>query len=206
MTGISKKVDSLSRRKVALQIRKTQQLSKEIGNAKKDPNDEILRYNAESDYGCALLQWNRWREAEPLFATCFSKYQEWDPVEEALPFEFGKYYNHTAMVRMYQGRLDEAATMCDRAVKLMSLTSDSASSNQTFRYRYNLACIILQAGDLDLALKMHEEVLEARKKYLGRANSQTLDSFYAVGAMHDHLGELREAEYVPISSCMKYLC
>lgn len=193
MTGISRKKDSLQRREKALEIRERYMVRQRVANNRISQDDEILRYDAETDYACSLFQWNRWGEASPVIAACLEKYREWGTPQE-IPYEYGKYYANTAVVRMYEDRMDEAISLAKQAVNVMSGEPERAISSQTFRYRFTLACITLQAGRLAEALHLHEEVLKDRQRYLGMSNTQTLTSIYAVGAMHHHLQHINEAE------------
>jgi hypothetical protein len=156
-------------------------------------NDEILLYNAVSDYGCVLLQYNQYQEAEPLFAECFSKYQVWD-VPEKIPYEYAKYYHYMAFCRMYGGHLEEAVALAKQGLHWVTVaTGQSAATN---RWKFDLACLILQSGDREEAMKLHQEILENRIKLHGKYAFLTLQSYYALGACSDFQGAFSVAEYV----------
>lgn len=155
-------------------------------------NDEILLYNAISDYGCVLLQYHRYQEAEPLFAECFQKYQSWDEPEE-IPYEYGKYFHHMAFCRMYNGHLQEAVTLGKQGLHWVAFATgqDSAAS---IRWKFDLACLTLQSGDRDESMKLHEEILGSRIRLHGKHAYLTLQSYYALGACSDFRGAFSVAE------------
>ena len=154
-------------------------------------NDEILLYNAWSDYGCVLLQYNDFLAAEPIFAACFKKYNSWDP-PETIPYEYSKYYHHMAFCLMYQKRFSEAIELAEQGLYWVTVaTGYSAAYN---RWKFDLACIVLQSGDLKRALSLHEEILESRTEQHGSSAYLTLQSWYAVGAVQAYLDDLVNAE------------
>ncbi|KIY02879.1 uncharacterized protein Z520_01344 [Fonsecaea multimorphosa CBS 102226] len=154
-------------------------------------NDDILLHNAWSDYACVLLQYNQYREAARIFDMCFEKYQRWGPPEE-IPYEYAKYYHHKAYCLMYEGNFEQAVPLAEYGLHWVQVaTGQSAATN---RWRFDLACLVLQSGDKQRALNLHKEVLEARLKLHGKFGLLTLQSYYAVGAAHRWLNELAEAE------------
>lgn len=156
--------------------------------------DEILLYNAISDYGCVLLQYNEYEKAEPLFAGCFEKYQSWDEPEE-IPYEYAKYFHHMAFCQMYHGNLEEAVRLGKQGLLWVAAATgrDSAATN---RWKFDLACLTLQSGDRDEAMKLNEEILGSRTRIHGKHASLTLQSYYALGACSDFRGAFSVAEYV----------
>lgn len=154
-------------------------------------NDEILLYNAWSDYACALLQYNDYLHAEPIFNSCLEKYREWG-TEEEIPYEYAKYNYNMAWCSMYHRDFDKATQLAKLSLHYMVLaTGQSPSSNA---WKFGLACIVLQGGDAKRALELHREVLEARIQQHGTSNYLTSQSYYAVGALHAMTGDLPGAE------------
>ena len=185
-TGSSNRAEGLERRQKALEIR--------TAHVKKlthyDRTQETLEYNSRLDVSISLLQFNRYKEAEPILEKCFAKYQEWGPPEE-FPYEYGIYYHWMSMVRMYQARYPEAIQLGEHSVKWLGKTNNRSLMN---RHKFDLACIILQSGDVDRALATHHEVYKARLEISGKANELTLHSCYAIGAIHEQCGRFAEAE------------
>lgn len=155
-------------------------------------NDDILLHNAWSDYGCVLLQYNKYKDAEPIFRHCLRKYKAWGP-EESIPYEHAKYNHHMAFCKMYRQQFDEAIALGERGLHFVILATGekSASANG---WKFDLACIVLQSGDIEKALKLHKEVLDARVQQHGKSSFLTLQSYYAVGALQSYLGETAQAE------------
>ena len=185
-TGISARAEGLGRRELVLDIRKKHtENSSQVSH-----NDEILLYNAWMDYVISLLQYNRYDEAEPILKNCLEKYREWGSPKE-VPFEYAKYYHKMAFVRMYQGRYEEALRMGEKGVQHMDI---AGSESLMLRFKFDLACVHLQSGDIDGALILHEEVLKRRIVVCGKANENTLQSYYAVGALQELRRNYAEAE------------
>lgn len=156
--------------------------------------DDILVHNAWADYGCVLLQYNRHNEAEPIFRKCLEKYHEWGK-ESDIPYEYYKFNHHTAFCRLYNHDFAEAIKLAEEGLRMITLATGQSSA--TSKTRFDLACIVLQSGDLERALDLHQQVLESNLKQHGKFSFLTLQSYYAVGALHAYRGELVEAEYVP---------
>lgn len=193
--GISQRTAVVTRRTKATAIRK-KVLDLEIEKhrldpaALVDPVTELLYYNAVNDEGRSCLQSNLFEEAGKAFELCYGKYREWGD-EETIPFEYAKYYHNMSYVHMYQGNYAEALRLATLGVKI---TERKGRSGRYWWFKYDLACIELQSGNLPLALASHLEILEAREKICGPASEMTIESDYTVGAMYHHLGKLELAE------------
>ena len=183
--GITKREEALNRRKIALSIRN--EVFEVSANRKR--KDEILVYNSWMEFAISLLHYNRYTEAEPIVNKCYAKFMEWG-TEDDIPFEYAKYYNKIALVRMYQGRFEIAIDCAMRGMQLMSQTGYSLF---TSRLKFDVACIVLQSGDMDRALQMHEEIRQERIETVGPANPLSLHSMYAIGAIHELKGDYYEA-------------
>lgn len=183
--GISKREEALNRRKTALSIRKD--VFERSANRKR--KDEILVYNSWMEYAISLLHYHRYTEAEPIINKCYAKFQEWG-TEDDIPFEYAKYYNKIALVRMYQGRFDIAIGCAMKGMQLMGQTGYGLF---TSRLKFDMACIVLQSGDLDRALQIHEEIHQQRIETVGPVNQLSLHSMYAIGAIHELKKDYYEA-------------
>lgn len=183
----------MKRRQEALEIRRK---VFEEGDPTSRQN-EILLYNSEMEYAISLLHYHRYRDAEPIIERCLTKFKEWDS-EDNIPFEYSKYYNKIALVRMYQGRFDEAISLAEHSVELMDKTGYDLFMT---KFKFDLACIILQSKDMDRSLKLHEEIYKQRIETLGVTNELSLHSMYAIGAIYELKGDFDNAEYVKIRHC-----
>jgi hypothetical protein len=94
---------------------------------------------------------------------------------------------------MCQGRYSDTLLFLKRLVELEELYEGSRNSRVIW-LDYDFACAVFHAGDLDVALKMHLMILNERESQSGKYSEMTLQSYYIVGAMYHHLGNLEEAE------------
>jgi tetratricopeptide (TPR) repeat protein len=152
--------------------------------------NDILCTNAASDLGYYLFETWEYEEASKIFQACYRKYQEWG-TETEFPFEYMKYYFNNARLCMHRGNYLEAINLFRRAIEL----SEKALGKTWFYLlvQFNLACTMLQAGDLQSALDMHLKVFAAQEKAMGKYDSATIMSNYAVGAVHYYLGDFSAA-------------
>lgn len=187
--GLTRIAESEKRSRKALEIRVNYR--KQTNPEDYTRNDDILLHNAWSDYGCVLLQYNRYEEAEPIFQQCYTKYLQWGS-EAEIPYEYYKYNHHYAFCRLYHYDFARAVELAETGLRLITLaTGQSSAANKT---KFDLACILLQSGDTQRALALHKEVLEANLRLHGKFNFLTLQSYYAVGAVNAYTGNLAEAE------------
>lgn len=186
--GISKRQEALERRELALEIRK--EVSRDATTQQR--KYEMLLFNSWMEYAISLLHYHRHEDANPIIESCLAKFKEWGP-EDEIPFEYAKYYNKMALVKMYQGKFSEAVEHATKGAQLMEKTGYNMFAS---RFKFDLACITLQSGDLDRALQIHKEIHDHRIKLVGPTNQLSLHSMYAIGAIHEVKGDLHEAEYV----------
>ncbi|KUJ15483.1 uncharacterized protein LY89DRAFT_783619 [Mollisia scopiformis] len=189
--GISHRMESRDRHSKILEIRQKQLADAIPGTATRD--DEVTLCNSQADFGNALLQFNRYEEAEIIYQNCKDKYKEWGS-EDELAFEYAKFNHHLAFCRMYCHDFDNAIRLSEKAVELVS--RQTGQVQLILRYKFDLASIILQHGDAKKSLEMQEQILQARLSLQGTGKTTyfTLQSYYAVGALYAHLGRLDEAE------------
>ncbi|RFU32291.1 hypothetical protein B7463_g4032, partial [Scytalidium lignicola] len=189
--GISHRAESRDRFKKILTIRENVKAGTPPEEYTED--DERLLHNALADYGNSLLQFNRYKEAEEIYERCRAKYKEWG-TEDVTPFEFAKFYHHLAFCRMYHEDWPGAFEMAEKAIELV--TRHNGQMQLILRFKFDLACIILQSGDLQRSLELQEQILKVRLQMQGKGKASyfTLQSYYAVGALYAHLGQLDQAE------------
>jgi tetratricopeptide (TPR) repeat protein len=196
--GISHRAESRDRFWKILQIR--QEYKANTPPEKYTLDDSFGLNHAYADYANALLQFNDYKEAEPIYQRCYATTLEWG-TENDNPFECAKLNHHMAFCKMYRRDFKEAIRLSERAIELVQVF-DENSRQLLLRYRFDLACIILQSGDKERALEMHKDILLARENLQGRASYFTLQSYYAVGALCSYLGRYDEAEYVSRSQLL----
>ncbi|KAI8158984.1 hypothetical protein K4K49_004321 [Colletotrichum sp. SAR 10_70] len=153
-------------------------------------DSDVLRMNAISDYALCLMNYHRFNEAGEDMLKCYKRYQEWGTIDDN-PFENSKHFGNYSIVLMFQGKMADAI---DSVTRCLELTERFSGKNaQWYRRLFLLASIHLQAGDLQKALALHLEILEARLKQDGKHDANFLLSLYAVGAMYHHLNNVDEA-------------
>ncbi|ERS95853.1 hypothetical protein HMPREF1624_07930 [Sporothrix schenckii ATCC 58251] len=163
--------------------------------------DKLVLNNARADYANTLLQFNDFRKAEPIYEECLAIYTEIGKAEDGgTAFAIAKLHHHLAYCKMYRRQFDEALALSNKAVRIIESVSDMAMA---LRYRFDLACIMLQSGNLQQALDMHQDILKARLGFQGRASYFTLQSQYAVAALCHYLGRLEDAEILMQSALSK---
>jgi hypothetical protein len=188
--GISHRAESRDRFWKILQIRREYKAN--TPPEKYTQDDGYKLNHAFADYANALLQFNDYKRAEPIYQKCYASTLEWG-AEVDNPFECAKLNHHMAFCKMYRRDFDEAIRLSKRAIELVQMF-DESNQQLLLRYRFDLACIILQSGDKERALEMHKQILSARMDLQGRASYFTLQSYYAVGALCSYLGKYDEAE------------
>ena len=187
--GITQFAESKERIWKALQIRKDHANQTKLEEYTRV--QDILLHNAWSDYGCVLLQYNRFEEAEQIFAQCLTKYHEWGSKED-IPYEYYKFNHHTSFCRLYQKDFPKAIELAEESIRCITLATGQSSA--TYKTKFDLACILLQSGDIQRSLDMHKEILESRLRQHGKFSFLTLNSYYAVGALSAYSGNLADAE------------
>lgn len=186
--GISRRKEALHVKEVAVGIR---QMVVNRSQASLDVTDDILLYNALNDTAESHLQYYDYQQANRLIELCRKRYTTWG-TEEEYPFEYGKYYRNKGLVYTLQGRFQDAINAAKRSVELAKL--DTGVGPRYLLYLQELASHLLQSGNVQGALERHEEVFGLRERLCGKFHDVTLQSSYAVGSMHYHLGNMAEAE------------
>ena len=194
--GISHRAESKDRFWKILQIRK--KFASELAPGLLTKEDEMRLCSAMADYGNALLQFNNYEEAEPIYQECHATFHK-STTDKDHHFGCAKFNHHEAHCRMYRKDFEGALELSQKAVELVS--RQTGQPQLTLRYKFDLACIILQSGDIEKSLEMQEQVLKARLSLQGsgKTNYFTLQSYYAVGAANAHLSRWEQAEYVLIA-------
>ena len=161
-------------------------------------NDEVLLFNAWSDYACVLLQINMFEEAQSIFETCFRQYQDWGNTN-VIPYEYAKYYHHMAFCLMYRGSADEAVASAEKSLR--NVERATGKSAAYYRWKFDLACLRIQHPKFlgstswqSRTVDMLKDILDARLLLHGKFAFLTLESYYALGATLSDLGNLPDAE------------
>ncbi|KAJ9157548.1 Transcriptional xre family [Pleurostoma richardsiae] len=183
--GCRQREESLRQLEVARNIRRHIYLEHPYNR-----DNDVLLQNAATDYGILLLNKYDFTRAENIFTSCLQQYRSWGS-EKEIPFEYSKYYYNTGIVRMCQGRLDEAIRFLQRSVDLAK--EYRGEEGQYWDNQFTLACVILQSGDVQRALDLHLQTLSAKLDLFGKHSKSTVLSTYAVGAMYAHISDIPTA-------------
>jgi tetratricopeptide (TPR) repeat protein len=183
--GISVRTQTLQRLRDAHTIR---QKVYELDTLSRE--NDILCTNAASDLGHYLLETWAYEEADKIYQACYEKYCEWG-IENDLPFEYSKHYYNNARLCMHRGRYSEAVRLFWKGMEL----GERALGKTWFYWnvQFTLACTMLQMGEAQSALEIHLKGFSEQEKALGKYDSATMTSNYAVGAVYHHLGNYSAA-------------
>jgi len=187
--GVSHREMSLEHREKALGLRQYFCHAEKSGGLTR--SDDIRLWSAKAEYGCALLQQQRFTEAEATFDKCLLKYETWGS-EEEFPFEYAKYYSYMAFVRASQSRFEDAIKLATHACNLQ-LIHEGPQSLLFLLYRFVLANQHFYAGNHKHALDIHLNILELRRKLCGEHNPLTLESYSVIGAVLHALNRHEES-------------
>ncbi|KAK4166348.1 hypothetical protein QBC43DRAFT_313485 [Cladorrhinum sp. PSN259] len=187
--GCQYRDESFTRLQLALDIRKHLFRSQDY-----DRTRDVLFQNAGTDFAILLLNRYDFEQAELIFTKCLERYRSWD-TEDKIPFEYSKYYYNMGIVRVCQGKLEEATRLLQRSVELTERAFGKQS--QYWANYFMLACSIRLSGDVQRALEMHLEILKANITQMGKHSKSTILSTFAVGVMYRYVGDFPKAiEYM----------
>lgn len=172
------------------QLREVWQIRQHIHQSLPTHDNEVLLANAANDYSLFLLNEHKFEQAGQLITDCHRKYLSWGS-ESEIPFEYSKFYGNYSVVLMFQGQMKKALEHQRKAIHITQLFS--GRSAMYYRRTFFLACMLLQADDIQGALDVHLETLRARLELRRRHDFYAIMSMYAVGAMYHHLGNVHTA-------------
>lgn len=196
--GITFRSQGVEYLRKALEVRRQMILPADNGTASTntskstEQDSTFIYWIAKMDLGWALLQSERFEEANEIYEQCFQWYKSQEAIEEKLPFQYAKYYHNSSYVLMSRGKRVEAINAAKRALDFCG-SSISPTSQHGFMYRFTLGCHYLISGETREALRIHQDVLQDREKILGPTNPETLDSQYTVAITFQKMGEEEQA-------------
>ncbi|EXF76699.1 hypothetical protein CFIO01_03510 [Colletotrichum fioriniae PJ7] len=188
--GISRRKEISERSKKILDFNQNRAKQLEASGKLTDV-DRIRVINAFADYANSLLQGNDFKAAESIYKGCHERLLIITS-EESDPFSFAKLAHHMAYCSMYRHDFEEAIQLAEKAIRLMQVFGDKLL---VLRFQFDLACIVLQSGDLQGSLDQHEIILAERIRLQGKDSYFTLQSQYAVGALYSYLERWDDAEW-----------
>lgn len=190
--GVSKRRNSMEDRIELMRLRE-----KELDRITPDMRSlevEIRWGNAKGDLACAHLQREGYEKANQIMKELLGYYKKWG-TEQEHPFEYSKYYHHSAFILMAKGYPAKALRYARKGVQL-ELDHAGSEDAMVLVSEYDLASLLYNAGKLQESLALHKEILQKRRTLCGEGSQFTLGSYEAVAIVAYSLGEYGEAEYV----------
>jgi len=119
--------EALRRRLRAVKIRS--KIFASTPPAKTTLQDKLNLYNAHANLACTYNHDENFDEANRIMEDCLEQYRSWG-TEDELPFEYSKYYHHSAIAVMAQGRVRWGGRLpCWRSV-LLRINGPSAAGTR----------------------------------------------------------------------------
>lgn len=189
--GISGRALAIKNCEKNLQIRQKQLLTlQEKGSV--GAADMMHLANAWNDVGVMKVQNEDFEGSLTPLEESLRLKREWSS-ENDLPWHFGETYKNFTFIRLSQGQLDEAKDLALRSEELCSLGMPEKSAT-TQKARFIRATILLNCGEVEDALRMHKQILNAREEIFGHNASLTKDSIFIIGEICRMKGKLEKAE------------
>ncbi|KAF7676169.1 hypothetical protein GT037_005674 [Alternaria burnsii] len=138
--GVSKRKESLQHREELLRLRNNE--LDRIPVDQRTTDDEIRWGNAKGDLACAYFQRDRYAEAKVLMEELLVYYRKWG-TENQYPFEYSKYYHHSAFILMTEGQPRQALDYVRKSLNL-ELQHAGSEDSSVLITKYDLALITLR--------------------------------------------------------------
>lgn len=183
--GISQRQHSLDLRGKAIEAREA--FFRAIPSGQVTLNDEIRRWNVQSDLAFAKCQDEDFDTAKVIIDKCLERYRRWG-AEEDIPFEYAKYNQIMGYYYMAHGDQASSIRAIEHCVRLAVKAADSMHPMVQLM-QFCAANLKYHAGDVRESLRLNEEVLHDRRIVLGECNQFTLESYSTCGRL---LWELHE--------------
>jgi hypothetical protein len=190
-SGVSLRDEAMSRRHKAIEAREVSYNA--IPKRLLTREDEIRRWNVQSDMAFGLLQGEDFAKAGEVIERCHEQYKIWGAPEQ-IPFEYLKYNHIISYTYMAEGRPLDAIKACKEGAALGEVCCGLMHS-MTQHVRRSLANHLYFAGEIDESLKENLSVLRARQKIFGDFNHYTLESHSMCGSLYAMKENLELAEY-----------
>ena len=153
---------------------------------------QLLYANAWNDFGCGLLEFAEYAEAEKYLEHSL-EIKKLNTNEQDEPMMFAECYMNLAMVRSFQGRHKEAKGLLESSANLAE-TANGQHSACAQNFNFYWATILFNAGDLEFAKEKHEAILQERIDIFGVFSPCTRRSYYALAMTCQKLELLEESE------------
>jgi tetratricopeptide (TPR) repeat protein len=152
---------------------------------------------AWNDLAYIYADMEQFEEADSGMAKSLTLYKSLGD-ESTLRFRFALQYADLTVVRLGQGRINEALELARKSHELCE-AEIGHQHLETVRFESQWAYALIAAGDLHGALGKLADVLAVRSKLLERDNPDILTTKYWIGTVHYYLSQLEDAEYVTLT-------
>ncbi|KAH8807700.1 hypothetical protein F5884DRAFT_857274 [Xylogone sp. PMI_703] len=160
---------------------------------------QVLLANAHNDMACQLIDMGRYSEAETHLKASFDMKVRLALERPIHPFKIAASTKNLVVVRLGQGKADEALSLSRQA---LDLVNDDKDSSVYARFRFIYGVCLMNVGRVAEALKVFQEVNSLGIAIFGKASMQTRNSSYSVALAQYRLGNFQEAR-ATISHCTK---
>lgn len=188
--GVSQRKSGMNHRVQALEIQRA--IFKDTPFDELVHDDKIRLLKAECDVGAAHWEQELYEELETIMAGFFAGCKAVGS-EEAIPFEYAKYYHHMASAAAFRGDMPTAMDYGKRSVDLMAKAAGPEHS-MTLLWALGLGILHYFNDDLKQALELNQDILRSRKKVCGEFSAFTLESYSTCGFLLYEADDLKEAE------------
>lgn len=176
----------------ALELRKRRVSYLESINSTVTKEDGMLLANGYNDTAVVNLQQEDWTAADPCNEEALKLKHQYS-TEEDNPVQFGESYKNMAIVRLAQGKVDEARDLAKRGYELYGKEIPEKSA-ATQKAKFVWCLVLFNSGEIEAAKKLAKGILEVRREIFGDKHQLVKDSLYMVGTIHKAQGKLEKAE------------
>ena len=197
ISGLSTDFMALSKRQEGFEMRqrckKIRQLCfQSIPEQEVSLDDKIRLYNSYGDLATSLQQLNDFEGVRENMEECLKNYKLWGD-EDAIPYEYAKYYSMTSFALIYERDYGTAVDYAEKAYKLIEERYPGTSS--AILHKSDYALVLFQTGKdgREEAEKILKDLLTDSERDCGEANTRTLELRMIYGIMLYFLDRLDEA-------------
>jgi tetratricopeptide (TPR) repeat protein len=203
--GSTKRADALWKKKeiVTLRRRRARRVWKSEADWKEKGLVGVNLSVALNNLACAYLHCDQYEQAAPLFkkSLCIKKKWRGDSFHEQSEGHnrpqrpgFAELKKNYALIQLSRGKFESAIRWSKEAAEMVhGLKSAGPKSKMGLFFKFMHVCVLFNAGEEVRALEENIKILKAREELFGKAHDHTVDSYYAVGMMYFHSGNLGEA-------------
>jgi tetratricopeptide (TPR) repeat protein len=154
--------------------------------------DKIRLYNSYGDLAISLQQLNDFSGVRKNMEECLKNFKRWGD-EQAIPYEYAKYYSMTSFTLIYERDYRRAVEYAEKAYKLIEGAYPGTSSAILHKSDYALILFQTGQGGRQEAHGIMKDLLVSSEKDCGEDNLRTLELRMIYGIMLYYLDKFEEA-------------